>query len=274
MSHPIDPRQSSVLDARFAAESGRTRLDRVFERGALRLRLPRGPRCEGIIVNTGGGILGGDHVRLALHLDAGASVTMTTVAAEKVYRTDGPTSAIEATVHLDAGAALDWLPQETILFDGARLTRSFRIEMALDARLLAAETMIFGRLASQEPTTTGQMSDRWRIRRGGKLVFADESRIDGAIGATLDRPAVAAGARAAALLLFVAPDAEAVVDRLRTATDAFITNEVETRVEIGISARDGVLTARFLARAPDRLTLALATALTAMRSEPLPRSWT
>ena len=199
---------SSTLRAAFLRHGSRTALDRVYEAGALRLRQPRGAACEAILVNTGGGIVGGDRLTLDVALGVDTEVTVTNVAAEKVYgaaETAAATSTIDTRLQIAAGATLDWLPQETILFDGARLDRRFDIEMAADARLVASELLIFGRLARGETAITGTSRDRWRVRRDGRLVFADESRIDGAIGARLDRPAIGGGARSAALLLVVAP---------------------------------------------------------------------
>ena len=262
---------SSRLEASFASEAGQTRLDRVFETGALRLRRPRGPGCEGIIVNTGGGIVGGDRLASTFTLAAGADVTLTTVAAEKIYRSSGEAARIETTLTLGADARLDWLPQETILFEASALDRSLTVDMAGSARLLAAEMVVFGRLASDEPDISGQFRDSWRVRRDGRLIFADETRLAGAIGAILDRPAVGAGARAAALVIMIAPDAEMFVDPLRRA----LRDEGDSaRVEAGVSGRDGILVARALACSPQALRASMMAGMSVLRAAPLPRVWT
>ena len=259
---------SSVLAATFAARAGRTAIDRLREGGALRLRQSRAAACEALIVNTGGGIVGGDQLTLDITLAAGATVTMTSVAAEKIYRSAGPAASIETRLTLGRGARLDWLPQETILFDGARLARRFTVEMAADATLLAAETMVFGRLASDETSIDGALRDGWRVRRGGALIFADETRLDGAIGATLDRPALGGGARAAALVLLVAPQAESLVEAARAAIEP-----LRPTVEGGASARDRLLAVRLLSRDPERLRAAVVAVLGPLRAMPLPRAW-
>lgn len=259
---------SSTLRAAFLCRGGRTALDRVYEAGALRLRQPRGAACEAILVNTGGGVVGGDRLSLDISAGADAAVVLTSVAAEKVYGSAGATSTIATRLQLEAGATLDWLPQETILFDGVRLDRRFDIDMATDARLVAAEILVFGRLAKGETTIHGTLRDSWRVRRDGRLVFADESRLDGTIGAELDRPAVAGGARAAALLLVVAPDAARHLDPLRAALESFLPD-----VEAGASAQDGLLIARCLARKPERLRDAMMAALAVVRGRAAPRSW-
>lgn len=260
---------SSVIEAAFADSAGRTRLARVFERGAMRLRVPRGTACEAILVNTGGGIVGGDEIAIELSLGPHAAVAATSIAAEKIYRSHGAAARLTTRLTLASGARLDWLPQETILFDGCNLHRDLHVDMAGDARLVAAETIVFGRLASRETAIRGALRDRWRVRRDGRLVFADDSRLEGAIGAILDRPAVAAGARAVALMLVVAAEVEALVDPLRAAVAPFAGHGVEA----GVSARDGLLTMRLLARAPERLRGALTAALVTARGTPLPRAW-
>ncbi len=263
---------ASVLRARFrAASRGGAALDRVFEQGALRLRVPRGADCQGIIVNTGGGVVGGDSLSIALALAASGALTVTTVAAEKVYRSAGPDAVIATTLDVAAGARLDWLPQETILFDGCRLRRSLSATLAGSARLLAVETLVFGRLASAETAITGVLADSWRVRRDGRLLFADETRLAGAVGAILDRPAVGDGARAVGLLLFCAPDAEGVIDSLRAVTAPFAVGE--DAVEVGVSARDGVSIVRALARSPPRLRACMLAAIGALREAPPPRIW-
>ena len=261
---------ASVLRASFRAAAGGAALDRVFEQGALRLRVPRGRECQGVIVNTGGGIVGGDTLRVEVALEAGGALTLTTVAAEKVYRSAGPEAAITTVLDLGPGARLDWLPQETILFDRARLRRKLTATLAGSARLLAAELIVFGRLASAETAITGTLTDSWRVRRDGRLLFADETRLAGAIGATLDRPAVAGGARAIGLLLYCAPDAEAAVETLRAVTAPFAAGADSP--ELGVSARDGVLILRALARSPPRLRACMLAAIGALREAPGGRS--
>ena len=258
---------SITLAARFVEHAGATSLERLYESGGLRLRRPRGPTCEGIIVNTAGGIVADDRLRLEIAAGAGAEVTLTTVAAEKIYRSEHRPAQVSTSLELAARAQMFWLPQETILFDGARLERRFDLALAADSRLVAVEMLVFGRLASGETAISGSLDDRWHVRRDGRLVFADATRLEGAVGATLDRPAIAAGARAAALLLVVAPDAEARLDPLREALAA------HAEVEAGASVRDGILVARALARSPERLRAAIVAVLGLLRAGPLPRVW-
>ena len=213
-------------------------------------------------------MLGGDRLALDFDLAAGADVVLTTVAAEKIYRAEARDAAVATRLALAAGARLAWLPQETILFDGARLVRSLTVDMAADASLLAAETLVFGRLAMGETAVTGALRDGWQVRRAGRLVFADETRLAGDMAAVLDAGAGGGGARAAALVLFAAPEAEDALDPLRAALAPF------AAVESGASAFDGLLVARLLARSPDALRTAMVTALSLLGGgRALPRVW-
>ena len=172
-----------------------------------------------MIVNVGGGVAGGNSYRIALTLADKAEVEATTPAAEKIYRSDGASARIATELALAPQARLFWLPQETLLFDGARLERRLTIDMAGDASLLAVESLVFGRLAMGESRIEASLRNSWRVSRDGRLVFADETRLADA-GATLDRRAVGAGARALATVLAAAPKIEARLPELRAALGA------------------------------------------------------
>jgi len=195
---PVDPAGNSGRTPRRAPCSRGWRAhgtaQPVRDRG-LALALPRSTSpCEAVIVNTGGGVAGGDSYKISLTVENGASVEATTTAAEKIYRSDGPPASIAAALTLRSGARLAWLPQETILFDHARLDRSLAIDVAADADLIAVETLVFGRLAMGEARIDASLRDSWRLTRAGRLVFADATRLDHA-GATLDRRPAARGPR-------------------------------------------------------------------------------
>jgi urease accessory protein len=250
-----------------AARRGGTRRSRVAEDGSLRVRFPGacvGPQ-EAVLVNTAGGIAGGDRLSIAVALEEGAKLVVTTAAAEKIYRTDGPQAALTVTATLAAGAELTWLPQETILFDRARLARTIDIAMAPTARLVFAETVVFGRAAMGETVRDGRFADRWRVRRGGKLAFAENFRLDGAIADRLGEAPVAAGHVALATLLLV-PGGDAAVDAVRAVTGRF-------RGEVGMSAWSGIALARLAAPDGAALRHDLVVMLTALGCAPLPRLW-
>ena len=269
---PLGPgaRQRAQAEARatFARFGARTEPQRLFETGGLRWRFPRArAACEAVIVNVGGGVAGGDSYRIALTLADKAEVEATTPAAEKIYRSDGAAARIATELALAPQARLFWLPQETLLFDGARLERRLTIDMAGDASLLAVESLVFGRLAMGESRIDASLRDSWRVSRDGRLVFADETRLAEA-GATLDRRAVGAGARALATVLAAAPKIEARLPELRAALDAS-----SVAVEAGASFFDGLLVARLVSASPGRLRMAVIAAIVALAGRRPPRLW-
>jgi urease accessory protein len=262
------PRAEGALRLAVARMAGVTFVRDVEEAGPLRVCFPRPATkdiLEAVILNTGGGVVSGDRLRLTFEADEGASLTVTTQAAERVYRSDGATARVELRLVAARGARLCWLPQETIVYDGARIERTIGADVAADAALTLCEALVFGRTAMGETLVEGCIADRWRIRRGGTLVFADALRLEGPIGAILGRPAVAAGARAAATLVRIAPDAEAGLAPLRTVLAA-------ANVEAGASAFDGLLVARLLARDGLELRAGLGAAFSALGVH-LPRAF-
>ena len=158
-----------------AAGIGGSRRARVHESGSLRARFPNGDgqALDAVIVNTAGGMTGGDRFDVDIKVGAGAKLTVTTAAAEKIYRSLGPDSEIGVRLEVGPGGALAWLPQETILFDRARLRRRIDVDLGHDASLLLAETVVFGRSGMGETVASGCFSDRWRVRVDGSLVLVE-----------------------------------------------------------------------------------------------------
>ncbi|MAY62961.1 MAG: urease accessory protein [Rhizobiales bacterium] len=200
------------------ATSGRSRIERLYQEGAAKIRLPRNPASSGleaVLINTAGGLTGGDRMSWNCVAGEGTALTLTTQACEKTYRASGDACAdVSVSLNAGTGARLCWLPQETILFDRARLSRCLDADMAGDASLLVVEPVIFGRKAMGEAVHAGIFRDRWRVRREGRLVHAEDFAIGPDIAADLPRAAVAGQARAFATLLLVGADAE---DRLISA---------------------------------------------------------
>jgi urease accessory protein len=266
---------SSVFDANRArgavrfdvhARDGVTRRGILHESGSLRVRFPS-PEDEGlsgVFVNTAGGVAGGDRFDIEIAAAVGAKLTLTTAAAEKVYRAPGQAAELNIALRVAAGAHLGWLPQETILFDRARVRRRFDIDLDATASLLLCEIVVFGRAAMGERMEQGEFVDRWRLRRGGKLVFAETVRLDGDIGAKLARSAVTKGGAAIGTALIV-PGDEALIERLRDASESF-------GGEVGISAWNGFAMARFCAQDAARLRADMMTVL-ARTGAALPRLW-
>jgi len=264
---PLAARARGAVRARFAALEGRSAVAGLYEAGGLRLRFPRNAQtCEAVLVNTGGGIIGGDRAELSFSADAGADAMITTQSAEKIYRAQAEPAEIALALEAGTGARLEWLPQETILFDDAKLKRSFTLDMVEDARVTLLEATTFGRLAMGEESIHGLLADTWRLRRGGKLVYADNLRLNGALGATLNRKTCGNGARATALFLHIAPEAESLVDLARDLL-------APAQCAWGASAWNGLLAVRLLSPAPETIRSALVPLLETLRGRPAPRVW-
>ncbi len=200
----------------FAADEGVTRLARLGEGGGYRVKFPvqSGP-VEAVMVNTGGGMTGGDHLTVSVEVGEGASASFTTPAAEKIYAAVDEPARVDVALSVGAGGRLLWVPQEQILFDKARFARRFAVDMAEDASLVLAESLVFGRVASGEVLNSNVFSDSWRIRRAGRLVFAEEVRLTGTLSTHMQRPAIGKGARATATCLIVSPQAESLIEEAR-----------------------------------------------------------
>jgi urease accessory protein len=248
-------------------QDGVTRRGDLHESGSLRVRFPS-PEAEGlsgVFINTAGGIAGGDRFQIDIAAGEGARLTLTTAAAEKVYRAPGPAAQLDIALRAEAGAHLAWLPQETILFDCARISRRIDIDLADDASLLLCEIVVFGRAAMGERMLYGEFVDRWRLRRAGKLVFAETIRLDGDIGEKLARPAILNGGVAIGTALIV-PGDEALVERIREASESF-------GGEVGISSWNGFAMARFCAQDAARLRADMMAVLGRASGAALPRLW-
>ncbi len=261
-------RAQGAIRAWFEARAGRSFVASLHEAGGLRLKFPRGgPDCEGVVVNTAGGVVAGDRAELRFVAGEGACAVLTTQSAEKIYRSDGLEATIDVRLEAAARARVEWLPQETILFDRARLARRLDAEVAGDATLTVLEAITFGRMAMGEVARTGLLHDHWRVQRDGALVFAEALRLGEDIVGALDRPAMGGGARALATLLHVAPEAQARLDALREAATP------HGGVEAGFSAWNGMLVGRLVSPSPERLRACIVSLLGSLRGGPPPRVW-
>ena len=257
-------RSAGRIALSVVADQGATRRRQVYEDGPLRVRFPNAERgaLAAMIVNTAGGIAGGDRHDLDIRVEEGAALGVTTAAAEKVYRTLGPDAEIAVKLSVGAEGRLCWIPQETILFDQARLKRGIEVNLAESASLVMAEAVVFGRTAMGESVQRGALSDRWRVRRGGQLLFAETVRLDGEITRMLREPAVAAGGIAVATVLAV-PGDQAMVERARAQTFCG---------EVGVSSWNGLAVARLCAKDGQALRRDLAAVVAALGGR-LPRLW-
>jgi urease accessory protein len=247
-----------------------TVLEDLRQAGCLKARFPRrvvSGWMDVVTLNTGGGVAAGDRLDVAVSAGAGARVTVSAQAAERFYRAmpqDAP-SRVRTALMLAPGAALEWLPQETILFDHCALDRRLEIDMPADARFLGVETLVFGRAAMGETLRQARLRDLIQVRRDGNLLLHDAVRMDGPVDALLQRAAIGQGARALATLVYVALEAEALLDPVRKALGP---------AEAGVSAWNGMLVARILGPDSASVRRSVIAALDELReSRPLPRVW-
>ncbi|WP_236951404.1 urease accessory protein UreD [Ketogulonicigenium robustum] len=266
-SPPRQPRSEGQLVITAKYDGGRARLGDLRQQGSFRALFPHGARDDvlAIMLNTSGGITGGDRFDTTAIADAGAALTLSTQAAERAYRIAGDEPG-SVTVQLRAAenAVLHWLPQETILFDGAGLHRTLDIDMHPTARVVMCEPLILGRRAMGERVGTARLHDRWSVRRGGTLVFLDALHLDGPVQDMADQIGVADGAGAMAQVMLAAPDADAELLRIRALLPP----------TAGASlVRDGLLFIRILAEDGFTLRRSLIPILEILTRAPLPRTW-
>ncbi|MHB2209222.1 urease accessory protein UreD [Methylobacterium sp. CM6257] len=258
------------LRAGPASTGGSTRILDLSESGPSRLRFPRGEGAlEAVLVNTAGGVACGDAFAIELDLAPGADLVLTTTAAEKIYRSDGPVSRIQNRLALGEGARLAWLPQETILFDRARVRRHFEADLAQGAALIAVEIVVFGRAAHGERIADGLFADAWRVRRAGRLTYADSFVLEGPIGDLLARPAIGGGARACATLLDASDGAQTCLEEARS----LLAEADIPGIEAAASAWNGNLVVRALSAEIGPLRGLVAGFLAGYRRLPMPRVW-
>lgn len=264
---PPQPRAEGVAHVSSKLRDGRTVLDRLHQQGSLKLLFPRGhgSAMHAVALNTGGGITGGDKFQLSANAGKGCHLVLTTQAAERAYRAQpGEVGHVSTSLNVATGARLDWLPQETLLFDGAALNRRLKIELAPDAIALMVEPVVFGRAAMGEIVYDLSFLDRVDIFRDGKGEFADRTRLVGDAQAQLAGRGTGGECGAMASVVYAASDAENFLERARALMP----------VTGGVSLiRDGILFARLLA--PDSFILrqSLLPLIDLLSTSPLPRTW-
>jgi len=206
-----------LLQVRFVRRDGATVLADLHQKPPLRMLFPRvdDPLPLAVYTNTAGGLVGGDRALIDITAGPRTALTVTAQAAEKVYRSLGLDTTIANRLVAQEGAWLEWLPQETIIFDRARLRRTMRIDLEESAQALAGEILIFGRIARGESVTTGLVRDAWEVRRAGKLLWADALQLDGDIASVLTDAACFGAARAYATMIYVGDGTVAMLDALR-----------------------------------------------------------
>ncbi len=237
-------RCDGAAEVAFARRGAATYVARLYHRAPCRVEFPHAATGEphlAMLLNTAGGLTGGDRVAVAVTAEAASSATITTAAAEKIYRSLGPECGVDVELVAGEGAWLEWLPQETILFAQSRLRRQVTARVAATGRLLAAEMLVFGRVARGERWTGGALRERWRIERAGDLAWYDAMRVD---EAAIGHHAGFAGAEAFATVLYVGADAARHLALARAAADA-------ASCRAGATLVNGILLARLVGAATD-----------------------
>lgn len=262
---PVQPRSNGALVLTTKHRSGQTVIDRFRTSGATKTSFPRNRSgLEAIVVNTSGGVTGGDRFRVEATAGAACDLTLTTQAAERVYRSTLGVARVRSRLRVSEDAFLSWLPQETILFENAALDRRLSIELAPGGRLLMAEPVIFGRSAMGERLRSAHFRDRIEIWRKGVPLYRDSVNLSGDLDAAFARKAIAAGAGAMACAVFVSDTAAARLDQVRRLLPA----------TGGASLlRPDLLVLRILAADGFLLRTSLVPILELLKDHELPRSW-
>lgn len=280
---PSEPPQPAamhgVAELAFASDRrGDTRLAHLYQQAPLRVLFPTSDGCglaQAVLLTTSGGLVGGDRLDVRVSAGDGAAALVTPQAAEKVYRSTGADCRIAVRLAAGAGSWLEWLPQETILFDSARLDRTTIIEAAEGARVLAGEMLVFGRRARGETLLRGRLREAWRVYRAGRLVWADALRAEGALAAVLAGPACLAGAAAAATAIYAGDAAGDALVLARDLTASIGIGEMTAAATVVA----GLLVVRWLAQDARLLRCAFGRFWAAMRAAlggwpaVLPRVW-
>jgi urease accessory protein len=247
--------------------AGRSRIDLLFQEGCAKIRLPDtyDTTLEAVLINTSGGLTGGDRMNWQVEAGCNTDVTVTTQACERIYKAVSGAAEVETHLRASAGSRLSWLPQETILFDHGHLNRRLDVDLDGNAEFLAVEAVVLGRTAMGELVNTGLFRDRWRVRRDGRLIHAEESRLDGAINDIAGMAAVLAGNLAFATLLYCGPYAESFVPKIQA---------VLSEAEGGVSHWEGKLIVRVTAVDGFALRKVLIPVISLLRNgAALPKVW-
>ncbi|HWK46671.1 MAG TPA: urease accessory protein UreD [Stellaceae bacterium] len=259
----------------FRRRGEQTVLAELYQQTPCRVLFPdpaAGDPVQAVLVTTSGGLTGGDRIGVAITAGPGTTATATTQAAEKIYRSTGDDCRIDVEIDIAAGAWLEWLPQETILFDRSRLKRRTEVRIEAEGALLAVEIVLFGRVASGETLRQGRLYDGWAIRRGGRLAWADAVALEGDIAALRDAAFGFGAACGYATVMSVGRDAESQVEAMRETLAG-------TTDQVGVTAINGVLLIRLLDVNAARLRAAAERAVCILRERlaglppRLPRVW-
>lgn len=262
---PTAPRSVGALRLSTKCRDGVSGVDRFRTSGATKVAFPRrADAVEGIVLNTSGGLTGGDRFESTATAGPGSRLVLTTQAAERAYRSDSGAARVSTSLTAAEGSVLHWLPQELIVFDGADLDRRLRIDLETGSEAVVVEPVVFGRRAMGEIRVSGRFRDRIVLRLDGAPIYWDRIDLHGDITARLDRPAIAGGMTALASALYHGPRAEALLPLVRRA--------LPEAGGASLVAPD-LMTIRLLAADSFLLRRTLVPILECLTGSALPKSW-
>ncbi len=259
------PRSIGTLNLSTKARAGQSGLDRFRTSGSMKVLFPqRQSAVEAIMINTSGGLTGGDRFDVVADAGPDSDMILTTQAAERAYRSASGTARISTRLTASDGAMLHWLPQELIVFDGAALDRRLDVDVAVGAEAILVEPIVFGRRAMGETHLNGTIRDRITLTCEGKPIYWDRINMSGCLSTLLDRPGIANGMTALASAIYFGPKAEALLPLVR---------QCLPKTGGASLVAPNLLTIRLLAEDSFLLRKTLVPVLERLTDKTLPRSW-
>lgn len=261
---------------RFECDGTRTVLKDLYQHDPVRILFPDNPPGEltiGVLTTTSGGLVGGDKITVEVTAGVGTQSMIMAQAAEKIYRSIGPDCLIDISIQAENDSWFEWLPQETILHQGARMRRQTHINLSGSARVLAGEFLVFGRYAMGEKMTEGMVHDGWEVSLNEHPLWSDAFHLEGDLDRIIDHPAGLGGATGFANVVYAGPDAG---NHLQLARDLLIDHP---NVRCAATFVNEVLLVRWLGRDVFSLRNAFADFWKQFRNhvggqpETLPRLW-
>ncbi|WP_068318761.1 urease accessory protein UreD [Polycladidibacter hongkongensis] len=267
------------MRVRANGQADKTQLHSLWQEGAAKIRLPKSysSMAEAVLINTSGGLTGGDRLHWQAEAGDRARLCLTTQACEKLYRASAGTAQVTSELKAGENAQLHWLPQETIVYNSSALERSLQVQLAASAVFVGVEAFVLGRVHMGEAVKTAHLHDRWRIYREGQLIHAEELRLAGDIEAIIKGEALLAGNTAFATLLYVGPeDSEQLSARAYAIRQelGLATADKQMQAQTAVCALPNKIIARTLAKDGFTLRQKLLPLIAALRPGlSLPKCW-